>query len=66
MLARLRFAVINVDLATGTFETHRTCAFEGIDHVMAVTAIEAWVGSAFINVNFTLGSSEAYNENFID
>lgn len=56
--ARLRYAVVDIGLASRAGETDRTRAFESVDHIGAGAAIQTWVRLAFVDVNFALCSRE--------
>lgn len=57
--ARLRHAVVDIDLATCSGETDRTRAFETVDHVGAGASIQTWIRFAFVDIDFALSSRES-------
>lgn len=55
-----RDTVVDVDLATWTGETDRTGTFEGVDEVLADTAVQTGLILTFVYVNFALCASETF------
>lgn len=55
---RLTDAVVDVDLASGSGESARARALEGVDEVLAHTAVEAGLVFALVDVDFALCTSE--------
>lgn len=54
-----RYAVIDVDLATGTGESNGTSTFKRVDEIMARSTVQAWPVLALVDVNLALGSGES-------
>lgn len=57
--ARLRHAVVDVDLASRPGEPNRARTFKAVYQIQTGTAIHARIRFAFIDVNFALSSRES-------
>lgn len=61
--ARLGLAVVEVDLASGTGETQRTCALDVIDQIRTRATVQTRIRLALVDVDLTLNARESRHTN---
>lgn len=61
MFARIGFTFVNIAEASSIKVSSGTLASKSVDEIYTNTSVSAWIGGTFVDVIFTMSTSESRN-----